>query len=140
MSDLLKRLENLSPEKRELVLQKLRKQQQTPLLKPVSRENPLPLSFAQQRLWFIDQLEGENGVYNVPFFWQINGILNINALEKAILEIVQRHEILRTSFSVVNESPIQVIYTQTELEIEVLDWRQVSEKDQFSKRRITTAI
>ncbi|MDB9344758.1 amino acid adenylation domain-containing protein [Nodularia spumigena CS-586/05] len=135
MSDLLKKLENLSPEKRELVLQKLRKQQQTPLLKPVSREKPLPLSFAQQRLWFIDQLEEENCVYNVSFFWQISGLLNISALEKAILEIVQRHEILRTSFSVVNESPIQVIYTQTELEIEVLDWRQVSEKDQFSKAK-----
>jgi amino acid adenylation domain-containing protein len=135
MSDLLKRLENLSPEKRELVLQKLKKQQQTPLLKPVSREKPLPVSFAQQRLWFIDQLEGENGVYNVPFFWQISGILNINALEKAILEIIQRHEILRTSFSIVNESPIQIIHTQPELKIEILDWRQVPKKDQFSKSK-----
>ncbi|MFN7459697.1 MAG: amino acid adenylation domain-containing protein [Akkermansiaceae bacterium] len=135
MSDLLKRLENLSPEKRELVLQKLKKQQQTPLLKPVSRENPLPLSFAQQRLWFIDQLEGENGVYNVPFFWQISGILNINALEKAILEIIHRHEILRTSFSIVNESPIQIIHTQPELKIEILDWEQVAEKDKFSKAK-----
>ncbi|BAZ82712.1 non-ribosomal peptide synthetase [Sphaerospermopsis kisseleviana CS-549] len=133
MSDLLKQLEKLSPEKRALVLQKLKKQQQTPLLEPVSREKPLPLSFAQQRLWFIDQLEGENGVYNVPFFWQISGILNINALEKAILEIIQRHEILRTSFSVVNESPIQVIHSQPELKIEVLDWRQIPEKDQLSK-------
>ena len=135
MSDLLKRLENLSPEKRELVLQKLKKQQQPPLLKPVSREKPLPLSFAQQRLWFIDQLEGENGVYNVPFFWQISGILNINALEKAILEIIHRHEILRTSFSIVNESPIQIIHTQPELKIEILDWEQVAEKDKFSKAK-----
>ncbi|MFM6139805.1 MAG: amino acid adenylation domain-containing protein, partial [Sphaerospermopsis kisseleviana] len=133
MSDLLKQLEKLSPEKRALVIQKLKKQQQTPLLKAVSREKHLPLSFAQQRLWFIDQLEGENGVYNVPFFWQISGILNINALEKAILEIIQRHEILRTSFSVVNESPIQVIHSQPELKIEVLDWRQIPEKDQLSK-------
>jgi amino acid adenylation domain-containing protein len=135
MSDLLKRLENLSPEKRELVLQKLKKQQQPPLLQPVSREKPLPLSFAQQRLWFIDQLEGENSVYNVPFFWQISGILNINALEKAILEIIHRHEILRTSFSIVNESPIQIIHTQPELKIEILDWRQVAEKDKFSKAK-----
>ncbi|OBQ12656.1 non-ribosomal peptide synthetase [Anabaena sp. AL09] len=135
MSDLLKRLENLSPEKRELVLQKLKKQQQPPLLQPVSREKPLPLSFAQQRLWFIDQLEGENGVYNVPFFWQISGILNINALEKAILEIIHRHEILRTSFSIVNESPIQIIHTQPELKIEILDWEQVAEKDKFSKAK-----
>jgi amino acid adenylation domain-containing protein len=135
MNDLLKQLENLSPEKRALVLQKLKNQKQTPLVKPVSREKPLPLSFAQQRLWFIDQLEGENSVYNVPFFWQISGILNINALEKAILEIIHRHEILRTSFSIVNESPIQIIHTQPELKIEILDWRQVAEKDKFSKAK-----
>jgi NRPS condensation-like uncharacterized protein len=95
----------------------------------------LPLSFAQQRLWFIDKLEGENCIYNVPFFWQISGILNINALEKAILEIIHRHEILRTSFSIVNESPIQIIHTQPELKIEILDWEQVAEKDKFSKAK-----
>ncbi|MBP5974298.1 amino acid adenylation domain-containing protein [Brasilonema sp. CT11] len=141
MSDILKRLETLSPEKRELVLQKLKKQQQssqndhrlTPPLTPVSREQPLPLSFAQQRLWFLDQLEGENCVYNVPFFWQISGFLNISALEQAIAEIVQRHEVLRTSFSVVDESPIQVIHANPQLTIQVLDWRQLTEKDQLKK-------
>ncbi|ACC81023.1 non-ribosomal peptide synthetase [Nostoc punctiforme] len=141
MSDLLKRLETLSPEKRELVLQKLKKQQQspqnnhrlTPLLTPVSREQLLPLSFAQQRLWFIDQLEGENCVYNVPFFWQISGLLNISALEKAIAEIVQRHEVLRTSFSIVDESPIQVIHPHPQLTMQVLDWRQLTQADQLSK-------
>ncbi|MCC5645814.1 amino acid adenylation domain-containing protein [Nostoc sp. CHAB 5824] len=133
MSDLLKRLETLSPEKRELVLQKLRKQQQSPLLTPVSREQPLRLSFAQQRLWFLDQLEGENCVYNVPFFWQISGFLNIYALEQAIKEIVQRHEVLRTSFCVVNESPIQVIHPNPQLTMQVLDWRQLTEENQLSK-------
>ena len=133
MSDLLKRLETLSPEKRELVLQKLKKQQQSPLLALVPREQPLPLSFAQQRLWFIDQLEGENCVYNVPFFWQISGLLNISALEKAIAEIIQRHEVLRTSFSVVDESPIQVIHPHPQLKMQILDWRQLTEADQLSK-------
>jgi len=141
MSDILKRLEDLSPDKRELVLQKLKKQQQspqnnrrlTPSLTPVSREQPLPLSFAQQRLWFIDQLEGENCVYNVPFFLQLQGFLNIAALEQAIREIVQRHEVLRTSFCVVNESPIQVIHAHPQLRMQVLDWRQLTEEDQLSK-------
>ncbi|QDL09671.1 non-ribosomal peptide synthetase [Brasilonema octagenarum UFV-E1] len=134
MSDILKRLEALSPEKRELVLQKLKKQQQSPPpLIPVSREQPLALSFAQQRLWFLDQLEGENCVYNVPFFWQLNGFLNRAALEQAIAEIVQRHEVLRTSFSVVDGSPIQVIHANPQLTIQVLDWRQLTEKDQLKK-------
>ncbi|MDB9435751.1 amino acid adenylation domain-containing protein [Dolichospermum lemmermannii CS-548] len=133
MSDLLKRLENLSPEKRELVLQKLKKQQQSPQLTPVSRDQFLPLSFAQQRLWFIDQLEGENCVYNVPFFWQISGLLNINALEQAITAIVHRHEVLRTNFCVINESPIQVIHPHPQMKMQVLDWRQLTAEDQLSK-------
>ncbi|MEH2104792.1 amino acid adenylation domain-containing protein [Nostoc sp.] len=141
MSDILKRLEALSPEKRELVLQKLKKQQQspqhngklTPPLTSVSREQSLPLSFAQQRLWFLDQLEGENCVYNVPFFWQINGFLNISALEQAITEIVQRHEVLRTSFCVIDESPIQVIHAHPQLTMQVRDWRQLTEENQLSK-------
>jgi len=139
MKDILKRLETLSPEKRELVLQKLKQQSSknnrnlTPLLAPVSREQPLPLSFAQQRLWFIDQLEGEKCIYNVPFFWQLKGFLNINALEQAIRAIVQRHEVLRTSFSVVHGSSIQVIHPHPQLTIQVVDWRHLAEKDQLSK-------
>ncbi|MCP6760177.1 MAG: amino acid adenylation domain-containing protein [Fischerella sp. CENA71] len=143
MSELLKRLENLSPEKRELVLQKLKKQQQfgqdnhtkTPLITPTSREQSLPLSFAQARLWFLDQLEGENCVYNVPFFWQISGFLNIAVLEQALTEIIQRHEVLRTSFSIVDESPIQVIHAHPQLKLQVLDWRQVPKEHQLSKAR-----
>ncbi|MEH2000298.1 MAG: amino acid adenylation domain-containing protein, partial [Nostoc sp.] len=141
MSDILKRLEALSPEKRELVLQKLKKQQQSPEnngrqippLTPVSRKQPLPLSFAQARLWFLDQLEGENCLYNVPFFWQISGFLNITALEQAIIAIVQRHEVLRTTFSFVDESPIQVIHATPKLTMQVLDWRQLTEEDQLKK-------
>jgi amino acid adenylation domain-containing protein len=148
MSDLLKRLETLSPEKRELVLQKLKKQQQspqnegklTPPLTHVSRKEPIPLSFAQQRLWFIDKLEGENCVYNVPFFWQISGVLNISALEKAIKEIVQRHEVLRTSFAVVDDEPIQVIHPHPQLTMQVIDWRQFLEQDQLNKaQQLATA-
>ncbi len=69
----------------------------------------------------------------MPFFWQISGLLNITALEKAIAEIVQRHEVLRTSFSVVDESPIQVIHPHLQLKMQVLDWRKLTEADQLSK-------
>ena len=137
MSDLLKRLENLSPEKRELVLQKLKQQQsqsaknngqQKPSLIPVSREQNLPLSFAQTRLWFIAQLIPENNPYHVPIFWQLKGVLNQQALEQAIAEIINRHEILRTNFSVVNESPIQVINPTYKLTIPVIDISGLTEE------------
>ncbi|MEH2164065.1 MAG: amino acid adenylation domain-containing protein [Nostoc sp.] len=135
MSDILKRLETLSPEKRELILQKLKKQsiQNNNNLISVSRQQPLPLSFAQQRLWFIDQLEGENCVYNVPFFLQISGCLQIAALEQAITAIVQRHEVLRSSFCVVDGSPIQVIHANHKLMMQLIDWRQLAEAEQLEK-------
>ncbi|MEH2348458.1 MAG: amino acid adenylation domain-containing protein [Nostoc sp.] len=137
MSDILKRLKTLSPEKRELVLQKLKKQEQSSQndnrLISVSRQQPLPLSFAQQRLWFIDQLEGENCVYNVPFFLQISGCLEIAALKEAITAIIQRHEVLRSSFSVVDGSPIQVIHDNPQLMMQLIDWRQLTEAEQLEK-------
>ncbi|XWK88449.1 MAG: amino acid adenylation domain-containing protein [Phormidium sp.] len=142
MSDLLKRLENLSPEKRELVLQKLKEQQelsrknnhqQHSYLRQISRKQPLLLSFAQQRLWFIDKLESENCPYNVPIFWQLTGELKISVLEKAIREIVQRHEVLRTTFSVVDGAPIQVIHPTVKLPMQVINWRELTATEQLKK-------
>ena len=82
---------------------------QAPALKPVSRDQPLPLSFAQQRLWFLDKLEPDNPLYNVPYVVRLNGALNVGAMERALNQIVARHEALRTTFRVVSGSPVQVI-------------------------------
>ncbi|CAH2574051.1 Linear gramicidin synthase subunit D [Planktothrix rubescens] len=144
MSDLLKRLENLSPEKRELVLQKLKQQQsktsnnqkkQKLSLIPVPREGDIPLSFAQTRLWFLAQFDQENSPYHVPIFWQIKGSLNLNALEQAIAEIIDRHEVLRTTFSVVNESPVQVINPPYQLSIPVINLEGETENIKLEKAR-----
>src|SRR6185369_8372541 len=80
-----------------------------PRLQSVSREEPLALSFAQQRLWFINQMEPGNTFYNVPMAKRLVGVLNVEALERAVCELVRRHESLRTSFSVRNGEPLQVI-------------------------------
>jgi amino acid adenylation domain-containing protein len=144
MSDLLKRLENLSPEKRELVLQKLKQQQsktdnnqqkQKLSLIPVSREEDIPLSFAQTRLWFLAQFDQENSPYHVPIFWQIKGSLNLKALEQAIAEIINRHEILRTTFSVLNESPVQVINPPYQLTIPVINLEGETDNIKLEKAR-----
>ncbi|MFP2930664.1 amino acid adenylation domain-containing protein, partial [Pyxidicoccus sp. 3LG] len=71
---------------------------QAPPLVPVSREGTLPLSFSQQRLWFIDQLEPGSAAYNIPTGLRLTGTLDAGALERAFTEVVRRHEALRTTF------------------------------------------
>ena len=90
-------------------------------ISPVSRNQDLPLSFAQQRLWFLYQLEGENSTYNLPLTLEITGNLNITALEQAIREILQRHEILRTHIVIANEQPIQVINPKINFNLPLTD-------------------
>jgi len=76
---------------------------------PISRDGTLPLSFAQQRLWFLDQLIPNNPFYNIPAAVRLSGSLNLAALEQTFNEIVRRHEALRTTFVMVEGQPIQVI-------------------------------
>ncbi|MGZ4969988.1 MAG: amino acid adenylation domain-containing protein [Methylobacter sp.] len=76
---------------------------------PVLRIDPIPLSYAQQRLWFLDQLDPGSASYNTPIVLRITGRLNISALEQSMNEIVRRHESLRTSFVTVNGQPTQKV-------------------------------
>lgn len=74
-----------------------------------SRVQQFPLSFAQQRLWFLDQLEPGSTYYNIPGAYAIQGPLNKAALEQSLNALVQRHEALRTTFALAAEEPVQVI-------------------------------
>lgn len=94
-----------------------------PLLKPVSRETHLPLSFAQQRLWFLDRLEMGTLAYNGATAVHLQGVLNVAVLEQCINEIVRRHEVLRTSFPVVDGQPIQAIAPTLILSLPIVDLR-----------------
>src|SRR6185295_6829236 len=80
-----------------------------PPLVPVPREGWLPLSFAQQRLWFIDQLEPGTPLYNLPVALRIEGPLEPAVLERCLGEIVRRHEAVRTVFVLHEDAPVQVI-------------------------------
>jgi len=114
MSNLSQRIAALSPEKRKLLLQRLNPKKADTFLKspivPQSREsNSFPLSFAQQRLWFLDQLQPGNSAYNIYLPMRLTGRLNVVALEQSFNEVVKRHETLRTTFTIVDGQPVQVI-------------------------------
>ncbi|MEW5856529.1 MAG: condensation domain-containing protein, partial [Cyanobacteriota bacterium] len=92
-------------------------------LTPISRDRNLSLSFAQQRLWFLDQLVPNNAFYNVPAAVRLVGSLNLAALEKAFNEIVRRHEALRTTFVTVEGQPVQAIASTLTVPLPVIDLR-----------------
>jgi hypothetical protein len=85
----------------------------------------LPLSFAQQRLWFLDQMEGESVAYNMPVAMRLRGALDTESLRRALETIVHRHEPLRTVFHVRDEEPIQVIQQPRRFELPLVDLRDL---------------
>ena len=78
----------------------------------VSRDEPLPLSFAQQRLWFLARMEGVSQAYHIPLATRLKGQLNREALGRALDHIVSRHEALRTTFAMVDGAPVQRIASE----------------------------
>lgn len=98
---------------------------QAPPIKPVSRSEALPLSFSQQRLWFLHQLEPDNPSYNMPAAVRLVGQLNVTALEQSLQAIAQRHEILRTNFVTIEGQPIQAIAPTVTLPLLVVDLQKL---------------
>ncbi len=80
-----------------------------------------PLSFAQQRLWFLHQMEPSNAAYNMPLAFRLSGQLEVEAMQWSLDEIVRRHEILRTTFDVLDQEPVQLIAAAGDLPLTVTD-------------------
>src|SRR5689334_16109711 len=80
-----------------------------------------PLSFAQERLWFLTALDPEDPSYNVPVAFRLTGPLNVAALEKSIAAIIARHETLRTTFAVVDGEPFQFVSAKETSTLELID-------------------
>src|ERR1051325_3489813 len=141
MTDLDKRIDGLSPSKRALYELKLKRRG---LIAPDQQSIPrranrdvAPLSYAQQRLWFMEQMNPGSSSYNVPRAMRVSGRLNVNALQQAINEIVNRHEALRTSFVTVNGRPRQVIAPSMKVMLTLIDLRYLphTEREEEAKRK-----
>jgi amino acid adenylation domain-containing protein/thioester reductase-like protein/FkbM family methyltransferase len=103
-----------------------------PILKR-AENTELSLSYAQQRLWFLDQLQPNSSFYNIPFGLRFVGTVNFAALEQSLFEIIQRHEALRTNFVSVDGQPRQIIQTLTNWTISAVDLQHLP----TSEREIT---
>ncbi len=99
--------------------------QLSPLV-PVPREGAMPLSFAQQRMWFLDQLEPKSAFYNIAGAIRLEGQLNVDALSSSFQEVVSRHEALRTTFRNEKGTPLQEIWPAPHLPLPVVDVSAVS--------------
>ena len=128
MSNLSERLASLSPEKRDLLSHRLREKAQTgrePGIVRRPEQDPAPLSFAQQRMWFLDQLEPASPLYTIPAALRLRGRLHVRALEQALNEIIRRHEGLRATFDSVDGNPVQRIAPVLSLTLPIVDLRSL---------------
>ncbi|MBH8554249.1 amino acid adenylation domain-containing protein [Nostocaceae cyanobacterium CENA357] len=112
----------------QLLLKKGIKTAPTQIIPRRTVTSPCPLSFAQQRLWFLYQLEPDSAFYNTPVALHLSGELDLIALERSINEIIRRHEVLRTTFVTVQGQPMQVIASSLTLPLVVVDLQAVPEQ------------
>jgi hypothetical protein len=96
-------------------------------IRPMPREGALPLSFAQQRLWFLDQWQPGNPIYNEPAALRIEGELDRAALERSLQAIVRRHEVFRTTYEAVGGEPRQIVHDEAVLALAHVDLRGAGE-------------
>lgn len=114
MNDIRNRIDQLSPEERRALLADLLRQR-------IQKVDAFPLSFAQEHLWFLDQLQPGAANYNIPVALRFPGPLNIPAMEWSLNEIVRRHEVLRTTFATRNSEPMQIVASSLKLRLDVED-------------------
>ena len=116
--------------------------QNTLIPPPIQRraiEGPAPLSFAQERLWFLEQLEPGSPVYNICRAFRLTGLLNVSALEASLTEILRRHEILRLQISIIEGRAMQIPAATAEFKLHFTDLRSLigTSQDDEIRRRIT---
>jgi amino acid adenylation domain-containing protein len=109
-------------------------------LQPIPHAGPVPLSFAQQRLWFLDQLVPNSPFYNVPTAVRLDGALDLPALAHSLNGVVRRHEALRTTFAIVDGQPAQLIAAALHLPLPLIDLHAIrAEQRQSLALRLVVA-
>jgi len=132
-NDLADNLAGLTPEQRALLMLRMRQRsaqhsEGEPALALVPRGGEIPLSFAQQRLWFLDQWQPCNPAWNIPSACRLTGRLDLAALRWAFDEIVRRHESLRTRFATIEGRPVQVVAPPEPLSPPLIDLSGLPER------------
>ncbi|MDH3440957.1 MAG: amino acid adenylation domain-containing protein, partial [Gammaproteobacteria bacterium] len=84
------------------------------------------LSYTQERIWYLQQLDPESSAYNIPFSWRVRGPLDISCLETAVSNIAARHDVLRTRFVLADDIPVQIVASDIDIEIECRSFEDVS--------------
>ena len=130
MSELNERMANLSSAKRALLKQRLQGKvsvagNKAGSIQPTEQASA-PLSFAQERMWFLDQFLPNNSFYSLPMSLSIKGTLDADVLHKSLQEIVRRHAVLRTRFEMGETQPMQVIDPSAPLEMPLSDLSSLS--------------
>jgi len=140
---LRRKRDSLEPEKRALLEKRLRAEvenagEASPVIPRRTGRKPARLTFAQARLWFLFEWDPQSPAYNEAFATHIKGALDSKALEKAFLEMARRHEILRTTYQVLEDEPVQLVASSIEWHLPLIDLSQLpGEVREAETRRLT---
>jgi len=135
------RIADLSKEKQALLLKRIKERSVSVHQSIAKRADvaPCPLSFAQERLWFLAQMEPDNPFYNMAGAVQVQGNLNVPVLEQALNEVVRRHEALRTTFRIIEDEARQVITDSVAITVDAIDLTALNAVQQEDRLKILEA-
>jgi hypothetical protein len=122
----------LSPEKQALLEQRLKgafKKQTGYKSIPTRTDDPVVLSYAQRQMWVIDQMQPGTPAYNLPVAYRIRGHLDVKALENSFNEVIKRHEILRTIFTIKDNEPVQIIHPELGIKINNISLEKIPKNE-----------
>ena len=128
MNDTSKQPDDLTTQEKRALLEQL-------LREKAARPKSFPVSFAQQRLWILNQLLPDSPAYNVPTAVLLSGPLDIGALERSFTEVIRRHQSLRTTFAEVDGDPVQIVHPPQPITLSVQDLSELPDKAREAKTR-----